>query len=468
MAIERQIYQESSVKITREEIVDRQTVLLIELEEEDLDPYLDRGYRRVVQRTVIPGFRKGKAPRWRVEQMLGRESLLNEVLDTMLPEVTTSAITEQDLDAAGLPKLELLGIDPVSLKATVPLSPEVDLPSYKDIRIAQEPVDVTEEGVQQRLEQMRQGAASWEPVERPVQMGDLVTIEAVGTVLGRTILNEKDALFFLDEDSIRPFPGFSQSLVGLAIDTPKEFTLTIPEDYSDQTIAGNEAHFSVTVSEVKEQVLPELDDEFAKGVGDGYDSLEALRQQVEKDLRAEAGNEADQKHRESVMKALLADATIELSPLMVEREAEHIEDDRTMVLSRVSVRMDDYLRSIGKTLEEMRSEMREQAVERLRRTFLLSKVAEAEGVEVSDEEVEERVESLLSESSEGAPRTQDSDELRSSVRRMFLADKTMDRLVAIAKGEAPLGEPDDKPAEERSDETQSTQEEGDGTDDRQA
>ena len=143
------------MKITQEEVVERQTVLLIELEDDDLGPYLDRGYRKVVQRVLVPGFRKGKAPRWRVEQVVGREGLLNEVLDTMLPEVTERAISEQELDAAGLPRLELLEISPVSVKATIPLTPNIDLASYTDIRIPFEPVEVKQEDMDQRLEQLQ-------------------------------------------------------------------------------------------------------------------------------------------------------------------------------------------------------------------------------------------------------------------------------------------------------------------------
>ena len=423
------------MKITQEEIVDRQTVLHIELEDNDLDPYLDRGYRRVVQRTAIPGFRKGKAPRRVVEHYLGRESLLNEVLDSMLPEVASRAISERELDAAGLPSLELLELAPVSLKATVPLTPEVDLASYADIRVPQEAVEITEEDVDGRLDQIRHSQASWEPVERPVAMGDLVTIQAAGTVQGRTILDEKDAVFFLDEDGSRPFPGFAQNLVGVEGGAATEFELTIPEDFTDTRIAGQEAHFSVTVKEIKERVLPDLDDEFAKGVGDGFESLEELRAKTDEDLRAEAQSEADRRHREAVVAALLEGATVDLPPVMVEHETQHIQEDQERVLGQVNVRMDDYLRSIGKTEDEMGGEMRDQAVERLKRNFLISKVAEVEGLEVADEEVQERVESLLAESKEGQGRLQDTDELRSSVGRIILAEKAVDRLVAIAKGE---------------------------------
>ena len=454
------------MKITQEEAVDRQTVLNIELEDEDLETYLDRGYRRVVPQILIPGFRKGKAPRWRVQQVVGREGLLNEVLDTMLPELTSRAITEQELDAAGLPRIELLDMDPFKLKATVPLAPDADLGAYGDIRIPEENAEYSEEDVQRRLEQLQTEMASWEPVERPATMGDTVTMSAVGTIDGRTILDDKDTVFFLDENSDRPTPDFTQNLVGIVIDEKKEFTVTMPEDYADGSIAGNEVHFSVTVTEIKERILPELDDEFANGVGDGYESVDTLRQELEERVKTEAEQRVAQEYKESVVKALLDGATIELAPLMVEHEVEHMEDERERMLRSVNIRTDDYLQSIGKTAEEVRGEMRDAAEERLKRTFALTKASELEEIEVSDEEVDERVQSLLSETGR---EQQVSDELKDSVRRMLIADRTVDRLCAIARGEVPAKP---KPASESvsTEEKSETDdvEEGDSGDDTQA
>ena len=457
------------MKITQDEIVESQTVLHIELEDEDLDPYLDRAYRRVVQRTVIPGFRKGKAPRLIVERYVGRESLLNEVADDMLPEVTARAISEQELEAASLPRIELQELEPFTLKATVPLVSEVDPGPFRDIRIARDPVRLTKKDIELRLDQIRHNMASWEPVDRPVKMSDMVTIEAVGRVDGRSILDEKDAVFFLDEDGTRPLPGFSQHLVGLLKDKPQQFTLEIPQDYSDEAISGKEAEFSVTVGEIKERILPDLDGEFAKSVGDGYDSLDALRKDLKKQLTAEAENRAAQGYRESVVDALVNGASVELPPLMIEHEIDHMGNDQARVLERAKVRMDDYLRSIGKSEEEVRGELRIQAIERLTRTLVLSKVTELEGVEASDEEVEERVRSIIAESAEEEDRDQVSEELKGSVRRMLLVEKTIDHLVAVAAGEAePLAGSEDSPADDSPDIQDDNIQNGGGADDTKA
>ena len=163
------LHQEPALKIDREEVVDRQTVLSIELDDDDLDPYLDRGYRRIVQRVNVPGFRKGKAPRSIIERLVGRESLLNEVLDVLVTETTSRAIDDQELDSVGMPRIEMVDFEPLSFKATVPLKPDIDLGAYRDIRVDEEPAEFDEdEAVQKRLEDLRTRTGDLESGRTPL------------------------------------------------------------------------------------------------------------------------------------------------------------------------------------------------------------------------------------------------------------------------------------------------------------
>ena len=204
------------MKITQDEIVDRQTLLHIELEDEDTAPYIDRGYRRLVQRVSIPGFRKGKAPRSIVENYFGREALLRESLDQMVSEVTSRAIEEQELETAGLPSIELLELEPVTVEAKVALTPTVGLGSYKELRVPEEPVETSEDDVQQRLDELQKGIAPWEPVERPVDLGDMITVTVQGTVDGKTMLDQKNSVIVVEAGSVVPLPGFAEQLAGTA------------------------------------------------------------------------------------------------------------------------------------------------------------------------------------------------------------------------------------------------------------
>lgn len=458
------------MKITQDEIVDRQTVVHIEMEDGDLDPYLDRGYRRVVQRVQIPGFRKGKAPRRIVEQFLGRESLLNEVLDTMLPECTSRAIEEQELEASGLPQMEMVNQEPFSFKATVPLIPEIDVGAYRDIRVDEEHVEVTEQNIGDRLEHLRSQMVTWEPVSRVVQMTDMVTLKANGEIDGRTFLNESDGVHVLEEGGSRPFPGFSEQLIGMTVNTPKSFALTVPEDFGDDTFSGKEASFSVTVTEIKERVEPELDNEFAKGVGDGHETLQDLRQSIEKELSSEIRERAGREYRESVVRALLEATKAELPPLIVEHEIAHMEGQRERMLAKLNVRIDDYLQSVGKTAEEMQESIREEALQTIKRHFVLSKITELENITVSDEELEQRTEALREEAAERSNSQEISEDMLGSVRRMATVEKTLDRLAAIARGdgESDANGSDSEQIDVDEEQTESAVIEGGGPDDTQA
>ena len=447
------------MRITQGEIIDLQTVLHIEMEDEDIRPYLDSGYQKVKPHVSFPGFRKGRVPRHIVLQFVGKEALLNEVLDTMLPEVTGRAIDEQELEPGGMPDMEVLDLDPVTFKATVPLRPQVELGDYRDIRVEVEQSEIGEEDVQERLERLRNSMASWEPVERPVKMDDMVTMTATGTVEENTILDETDTVYLLVEDADRPFPGFPEALVGAELDTPKEFELTVAEDFPVDEYAGKSVHVTVTVSDVKERILPELDEEFVQEIGEGYDSMEALREQIEEELKTESENAAEQEVRESAISSLLEGASAVIAPVIIDNEVNYMINEQAQTLARMNIRFDDYLRSVGSSEDELREQMREEAITRIKRAVALEKLGEAEGIDVSDDDVEERIDSLMEQNREQYPDAPDTpeitDDMRSSIRRMMHSERVMERLVEIVKGEAPdiAGSTEEAEAEEALDET---------------
>ena len=432
------------MKITQDgEVEQMQTVLQIELEDEDLDPYLDRGYRRVVQRTLIPGFRKGKAPRAIVERFLGRESLLSEVVDYMVADVALKAIEIQKLDAAGNPKLELLEMEPVTVKATVGLKPNVDLGDYKQIRTPTEPFEVTEDDVGEHLDRVRASVTPWEPADRPVETGDLVTMNLTVSAddENRVVLDRSALVHLVGEDDQLKLPGLSDRLVGTGPDEPKTFTLKLPEDFPDEAAADKEAQVNVTVSEIKTRNLPAFDDEFAKSVGTGYDSLEALRTQVEEELTTEAERVQKEKLAEAAVAALVEGATMELAPVLVDHEIDHLLSARESFLTRANIRMDDYMRASGQTLDQLREELRDQAVDRIKRSFAMETFTDSEGLEVTDDEIDERIKALLLQPQPGSRKADlKSEEARESVRQGILSEKGLDRLVAIAKGELADGD----------------------------
>ncbi len=429
------------MKISQEEVVGLQTVLNIELEEDDLPPYLDRGYRRVVDRVSIPGFRKGKAPRTIVENFLGRESLIREALDFMVSDVTDKAISERNIETTEPADVELLGLDPVIFKATMALKPIVDIGDYRGIRVPETPPEVTDEDVENQLEALRLESASWEPVDRAVALGDMITMDVTATVEDSEILNESDAVYVANAENEPPFPGLPQELEGAEVGVAREFDLESPSDYGSERIAGKTARFVVTVNDVKERKLPELDDEFAKGVGDDFDTLDALRESVRDQLQAAAEESAESLYEKAAVDELLANATVELAPLSVDREIDRAIGRRARLSEMLGIPAEDFLRQFGTTEEEVRQSTRETAVKDLTRSYALATLAEAEGLEVADDEVEEQVREMLAadggrRQDRRQDRRRDRDRLRAGVGAQIMETKSLGRLVAIAKGDA--------------------------------
>ncbi|MDP7628851.1 MAG: trigger factor, partial [SAR202 cluster bacterium] len=311
------------MKVSQEEIESRQATVNIEMESQDMDGYLDRAYRRLVQRLRIPGFRKGKAPRQVVERYVGREGLLNEALDFMVPEVTGKAIQQEALEPAGQPSIELIEVEPLKIKAVVPLSPIVEVGSYRELRLESDSTEVTEDQVDEVLQRLRLELAPWEPVERSVQFDDLVTLDLKGESENRVVVDDRELAFIPRKDFAVPMTGFSEELEGMKIGEIKEFKLPFPPDYSDVALQGKECLFTAKVLELKEKNLTPLDDEFAKGVGEGYESLEALKEKFRADLLEENIREKQRQFEERIIDAVVEGTHFEFAPMMVDHEVDH-------------------------------------------------------------------------------------------------------------------------------------------------
>lgn len=425
------------MKVTREDLPQREVLLNIEVEALDLAPYMDRAYRRLVQRVRVPGFRQGKAPREVLERFVSREALRDEAVDLLIPEVVEQAVQQEHLEQGGAPNVEAVQKEPLVLKATVPLMPKVVLDSYRDIRLPLEMVEVAEEDVQNTLESLRAGLALWAPVERPVALGDQATLDVRATVGSREAANQKGVVYMVALENTNPVPGFAEALVGAQAGDRREFTLAVPEDYADRRLAGYECLFRVTVHQVKERHLPELTDEFAKEVGKDYESLEALKEGVRGDLRTQKELQARLINQEKVVQELLARTQIELSPLLIEHEVAHLLSDEEGALNRQQVSMEEYLRRVGKSQEEHREEARTRAMQRLTRTYALLKVAELEGLAAEPQEVEQEVQMLIEGAGPRAGvlrRNLETAEGRDSLERAVRNRKAMEKLVEIAAG----------------------------------
>lgn len=446
--------------VTKESETPTDITLNVSMASEDEEPFIGRSYRRLASRVKIPGFRPGKAPRSIVESHLGRTALVQEALEFMIPETLNQVLSDESIQAYADPQLELLEIEPVSFKAIVPLEPLVDLGDFRSIHVDREPVEVTEEQVDEVVEQLRNESAPWDPVERPVQFGDLLNLNVDGTIEGNQAINDKGVDFIPEKENPMPMPGFSAGLVGMTAGETKELSLFVPDDHNQEEYAGKECQFKVEVLSIKEKLLPELDDEFAKGIRDGYESLEALKDFVRQRIKDDGEASADRQAQEASVQELLKTASVQASDLIYQRELDHMYEERERSLRSQRMDMDTYLGYIGKTGEEWREELRPRAEERLNTYLVLRKLAEEESIEISPEDIQSEIDTIVvnaGDSEETMRNTLSSESAHESIRSSLVNRQVMARLLEITGATAPGSA--DQPANEE--EAEDSQEESD-------
>ena len=424
------------MQVTREADSPTEVTLNISMDAEDEEPFLNRSYRRLAGRVRIPGFRPGKAPRSVVESHVGRGTLVQEALEFMIPESLDSVLREHEIRAFAEPRLEVTDLEPVSYKAVVPLEPEVDLGDFRSIRMTPEPVEVGDEDVKNVLESLQYESAPWEPAERPLAFGDLVTLNVKGAIAGEDAIDDEGVDFVPQLENNLPLPGFSVYLEGMTEGQDKEFTLPVPDDYPQQSYAGKECRFHVEVVAIKEKRLPELDDEFAKGVMDGFESMDALSGHIRQRLTEEREQFVQQDLERNLLEEVKQRATIQASELIYEREVESIREDHERTLRNQRLDMDTYLRFMGQTEEEWQEQLRPQAEDRLATALVMRKLAEQEEIEVEDAEIDAEIDRLMENAEEGtsAPlrRMLSAEDSRASIRSSLMNRKVLARLVEIA------------------------------------
>lgn len=428
------------MNVTRELDSPTEVTLKISMDAEDEEPFLNRSYRRVVGRFSIPGFRRGKAPRSIVEQHLGRSALVQEALDFMIPESLDQVLREHEIRAFAEPQVQVVEMEPVSFTAIVPLEPAVDLGDFRSIRLQAPPVEIGPEDIDRVLQDLRYESAPWEPANRPVAFGDLVTLNVHAVIGGDSVINDEGVDFIPQQDNTLPLPGFSIYIEGMREGQEKEFVLTVPEDYQHEAYAGLEARFQVTALSIKEKKLPELDDEFAKGVRDGFESLEALSDHVRQRLTEEGENAAQRELERSSLAEVRNRATIAASDLVYQREVDSLREEQERALQGQRIDLATFLAYTGQTEADFLARLRPQAEERLATALIIRKLAEEEGLAVEQADVDEEVARLISisaaETAGEMRRALQADGAQDSIRSTLLHRRVMSRLVEIVTGAA--------------------------------
>jgi trigger factor len=435
-----------TLTIHTEEDSQRQVLLTVEVAEERVQKALQQKVRTLSREVHIPGFRKGKVPPQVLIRRIGGEALRAEVVEELLPKVLEEALTQANLEPYDLPKVDDLELEPLVLKLTVPLRPEVTLGDYRSLRKETPAVEVTDEAVDEAMEQIRQGHTLTEVVDRPVAVGDMVRL----TVNGRTVtadgeeepfVQDETVNLIIDPEKVMPGTPFVENILGMSAGEAKDFRFTFPEDYEEEDVAGREATFEVNVIEVSSREVPELDDELAKSEAE-YETLVDLRQSVRDRLQKDAEAQAEIELTEGMIDDLVADAQILYPPAAVDRELNGRIDDLKRRVTDGGWSWEQYLESTAQGEAELREQLRPESENKVRRSLVFGEFVRQEMLAISAEDVEEALSGRLAEIEE--------ESLRDHLRKLYTSEegvrvlsgdiimsKVKDRIRAILRGQAP-------------------------------
>ncbi|MFP3895911.1 MAG: trigger factor [Anaerolineales bacterium] len=427
------------MRVTTETIGPRKVTLTIEPDQEVIEQGLRRAAREISQIQPVEGFRPGRAPYELVQRIYGREMMLNEALREIAPRIYEQAVEEAGIEPLEPGEFEVESQDPVVLTMDVSLMPNVELGDYTALEIEPEPqVAISQEQIQQELERVQREYAEYEPIERPVQLGDQIVASVEGISEGELVIDQDNTTLDVTHDLMPP--GFAEALMGMEEDESREFSLTYPQDFENEELAGRHVDFTVTVNTVRQANLPELDDDLAKMAGD-YETLDELREFLTENLRERLEAEAREREVDAAMEALRKVSEVEYPEAAVDREVEAILRNQRARIEQSGLNFDDYLRITGQSEQELRTQMRPDVEERLVRNLLLQEFIRAEDVTVDEEELEKEMDRMAEniasatgqEPKEAKGRLQQ-DGTRFSIRNDLIMQKASDLLVDILTG----------------------------------
>ena len=370
--------------------------VVVEIDKAEFEQALNKAYAKCRKDIMLPGFRKGKAPRKMVESMYGATVFYEDAVNEIFPDIYTKAIVEQELKAVGSPSVSNMDTPDeggVVLTIETELYPEVTLGQYKGLEVPKHEVKVEESEVDAEVGRMAERNARIETVDRAAANGDTVVIDFEGFVDDQPFQGGKAEDYSLTLGSGSFIPGFEDALVGAVAGEERDVNVTFPEDYSAKELAGKPAVFKCKVHEVKESIKPELDDEFAKDVSE-FDTLDALKDDIRTRFTKSRTEQNDRAFESAAVQMAAANMTCSIPACMIDEQVDHQIEQFAYQLQSQGMKMEDYVKMVGGDLSSLRASMRPMAEQTVRSDILLSEIAHAENLEVTDEEVEEELKKL--------------------------------------------------------------------------
>ena len=414
--------------------------LTVEVEAERLEKALDTAYNRQKKSISIPGFRKGKVPRVMVEKMYGPEIFYEDAANILLQEAYPEAYDECGLEIVSQPSIDVVQLEkgkPFIFTAEVAVKPDVELGKYKGVTVTKIDTSVSDEEVDAEVERQRNSNARMVTVERPVENGDFTVIDFEGFVDDVPFEGGKADNYELEIGSHSFIDTFEDQLIGKSAGEELDVNVTFPEDYQVQDLAGKPAVFKVKINEVKTKELPELDDEFAQDVSE-FDTLAEYREDVKKKLAERKEADAKRTKEDEAIAKIIDKSKMEIPDPMIDMQVSNMLNDFANNMTRQGLSMDQYLQFTGMTTEKLREQMRPDAVKRIQSSLVLEKIAKEENIEVTDEDVDAKIEEMAkmygmdAEQMKGYVR----DEEKESIKRDIAIEKAVDLIMDNIKERA--------------------------------
>ena len=371
--------------------------LTIEVAAEDLEKAMQNAYQKAKGRISIPGFRKGKAPRKMIEQMYGKGVFLEDAVNALIPEHYSKALAECEFEIVSQPTIDITQAEPGKafiFTAEVATKPEVTLGDYKGVEVPKTEITVTDEDVEAELKKEQEKNSRTISVEdRAAQLNDIVTIDFEGSVDGVPFDGGQATEYPLTLGSNTFIPGFEDQLVGANTGDHVEVKVTFPEEYQAKELAGKEAVFQCDVKKIETKEVPELDDEFAKDVSE-FDTLAEYKEDVKKKLTEKKEKEARTAKENAAVDKAIENAQMDIPELMTKTECRQMMDDFSRRMQQQGLSMEQYFQFTGQSMDKMMEDMKPQALKRIQTRLVLEKVAEAENIQPSEEEITEEIQKM--------------------------------------------------------------------------
>ena len=377
---------------------DGKVVIAFSATKEEFAKGLDQAFKRAVKRVNAPGFRKGKLPRAVFNKMYGEEALYQDAVDYVLPRAYTKAIDELEVSPLAMPDIDVKEIskeEGVKFEAVVTVKPNVELGEYKNLGLEKDSVEVTDADVEERLDSLLSRQAEWQIKEGESKKGDIVVIDFKGFIGDEAFEGGEAKGYELELGSGSFIPGFEEQLEGKVAPVDTEVNVTFPENYQVADLAGKAARFEVTVHDVKEKVLPELTDEFVKEFSkEAASTVAEYKEKLKEEIKLEKENLAEKSYSDKVISTAVENAKVSVPEKLVEQEVNSMFEQFTGNLSRQGLSFDLYEQFTGKGEADLKAEMKSDAENKIKTSFVLGEIAEVEKVEVTEADIDAEVKEL--------------------------------------------------------------------------